>query len=374
MTVTQNRNTIGRSNSLDDGLNLAREGYVFGQNRFEKLDTDAFHTRILGSPVTVMYGGEAASVLHTNTVDTSDDSTDLFTRLMTNDRALLILRSLYMEEWFDAVNEMRGEVVLQDEVRAVLTRVALRWLGIDPNATSVDAESSRVKLEWWARGIIRSTRHELKRRDPNPESVIEEFVERTDDEGRRLSTSVASAQVVDVLQSIVAVSRTIVFAGLASHLRPKWRELFLAGDMRDLENFVHEVRRFYPSTALSGGRVIGDFTWRDHDFVAGDRLLFDSYATHRDERIWDEPGVFMPERFRDWHGDTLTLTPDGVGENRTGIRFAGTRATILLTTQAVQLMTQQTRYNVPKQDLRVSLRKVPTGPESGFVIDRVVRT
>ncbi|HEV7948696.1 MAG TPA: hypothetical protein VGP24_02910, partial [Glaciihabitans sp.] len=200
MTVTQNRNTIGRSNSLDDGLNLAREGYVFGQNRFEILDTDAFHTRILGSPVTVMFGGEAASVLHTNTVDTSDDSPDLFSRLMTNDDALLILRSLYMEEWFNAVNEMRGEVVLQDEVRGILTRVALRWLGIDPDTTNVDAESSRMKLEWWGRGIIRSTRHGLKKRNPNPKSLIEEFVERTGEDGRRLSTSVASAQLVDVLQ------------------------------------------------------------------------------------------------------------------------------------------------------------------------------
>jgi fatty-acid peroxygenase len=39
--------------------------------------------------------------------------------------------------------------------------------------------------------------------------------------------------------------------------------------------------------------------------------------------------------------------------------------------EAVDLLSRATYYEVPPQDLRVSLRRFPAKPESGFVIEAV---
>jgi fatty-acid peroxygenase len=48
--------------------------------------------------------------------------------------------------------------------------------------------------------------------------------------------------------------------------------------------------------------------------------------------------------------------------------------TIDIMRAAVLALAQRIRYEVPEQDLRVSLRRFPAGPASGFVIDAVQHT
>jgi fatty-acid peroxygenase len=99
-------------------------------------------------------------------------------------------------------------------------------------------------------------------------------------------------------------------------------------------------------------------------------VLLDLYGTNHDERLWPEPGRFRPERFRDWAGDPYTLIPQGGGAYETGHRCPGEWLTMGLIREAIRLLSR-TRYEVPDQDLSISLRKMPALPASGFVIANV---
>jgi fatty-acid peroxygenase len=84
--------------------------------------------------------------------------------------------------------------------------------------------------------------------------------------------------------------------------------------------------------------------------------------------LWPEPNRFRPERFRQWPGDPYTLIPQGGGDYLEDHRCAGEPVTIELMRTAVRALTRRIRYDVPPQDLRVSLRHFPAGPASGFRI------
>ncbi|MGH2946921.1 MAG: cytochrome P450 [Solirubrobacteraceae bacterium] len=106
-------------------------------------------------------------------------------------------------------------------------------------------------------------------------------------------------------------------------------------------------------------------------FPRGRRVLLDVCGTNRDARHWDDPDQFRPERFRDWQGDPFTLIPQGGGDHRTGHRCRGEWVTIALTKATVEFLTSSIAYDVPAQDLRVRLSRIPAIPQSGFVIRHV---
>src|SRR5690606_9683065 len=135
----------------------------------------------------------------------------------------------------------------------------------------------------------------------------------------------------------------------------------------------HEVRRFYPFFPFVGARAGGDFEWGGYRIPSGARVLLDLYGTNHDARWWPQPGQFQPERFRDWDGDPFTLIPQGGGDHYAGHRCAGEWLTIALMKTALEFLTTSIRYDVPAQDLRVSLSRMPAAPASGFVMSNVRR-
>lgn len=103
-------------------------------------------------------------------------------------------------------------------------------------------------------------------------------------------------------------------------------------------------------------------------------MLLDIYGTNHDRRIWQEPQAFQPERFRDWDGSAFTLIPQGGGEDHTTThRCAGEWLTIALMERSVRLLTTAMCYEVPPQDLHISLSRMPAIPRSQFVIRNVRR-
>ena len=62
--------------------------------------------------------------------------------------------------------------------------------------------------------------------------------------------------------------------------------------------------------------------------------------------------------------------PGGGGDHHSGHRCAGEWLTIALMTRATRLLAEMS-YEVPPQDLRVSRRKVPALPNSGFAVTNV---
>ena len=134
------------------------------------------------------------------------------------------------------------------------------------------------------------------------------------------------------------------------------------------------MRRYYPFTPLLGARVRVAFTWRGHRFEPGMLVLLDVHGIDHDERLWADPHAFQPERFAHWDGSAFSLVPQGGGEHFDGHRCAGEWLTLeTLKTTALLLATAMT-YEVPAQDLRIDLTRMPTLPASGFLMRQVRAT
>lgn len=390
---------------------LLLDGYRFGSKRFERFGDDMFKTRLAGLPITFVRGAEAAGMFYDGTHFTrqgampptvvhllqdlgSVQSLDgaahlhrkaLFVRLLTDDAQLARMGSIFADQWEQARKHWRGRIVFQDVVIDILARTALEWTGIPLAKTDVVLRSQelaamveyagsigprnwiaqlrRRRTEAWAAELIRGARAE-----GSTDTPLGELAQWSDRAGERLSDEVLAVELLNILRPIVAVARFIVFAALGLHLYPQWDERFRAADFSDLDNFVHEVRRLCPFFPVIAGRARAGFSWQGHAFAAGDRVALDLFATNHDAALWPDPNRFMPERFRDWNGDPNTLIPQGAGDVSRSHRCPGERATIELMRVAVQCLAH-TDFDVPRQNLRVSLRRFPALPRSGFIMD-----
>ena len=116
------------------------------------------------------------------------------------------------------------------------------------------------------------------------------------------------------------------------------------------------------------------FDWRGRRFAKGAWVLLDLYGTNHDARIWGDPEVFRPERFREWDGSAFDFIHQGGGDHHEGYRCAGEWITIELMKVAVRFLTGSMRYDVPEQGLGISLSRMPAVPENRFVISGVRRS
>lgn len=186
-------------------------------------------------------------------------------------------------------------------------------------------------------------------------------------DGQWLAPEIAAVELINLLRPTIAIARFMTFAAMALHGHPQTRAR-LIDDAHYREAFVQEVRRFYPFFPAVAGIARGPFTWRGFPFHAGDRFILDLYGTDHDARSWPEPEVFRPERFLDGHEDAFTLIPQGGGEFERNHRCAGEWLTIAVMKAMLLTLARDIAYEVPSQDLRLKLSRMPTLPESGFMV------
>ena len=411
-----NRNSVARiprDPAFDSSLALLSEGYNFIANRCSRYQSDLFETRLMGRKAICTMGADAAEMFYhpdrftrvqalpitvlllqdIGSVQTLDGDAhrhrkQMFMSLMTP-ASIARLADLTAEQWQARLAQWeRGDqVVLHDEARAILCRAVCQWAATplsDPQAEQrtrefgamIDGAGSvgprnwqaillRMRTERWARGLIAQVR--ARQLHVPDESALHVIAWHQEPDGSLLDLGTAGVELLNLLRPTVAVARFVTFAALALHHYPEWRQR-LQENEDDLECFVQEVRRFYPFFPLVGGRVRQAFDWRGHHFAPGTWVLLDLYGTNHDARIWDDPHTFQPERFRHWDHSPYTFIPQGGGEFESGHRCAGEWITIELMKTAVRLLTRAMRYDVPDQDLRVDLSKMPALPHSGFVI------
>jgi fatty-acid peroxygenase len=168
----------------------------------------------------------------------------------------------------------------------------------------------RGRTERWMRRIVRGIRSgKMQVPKSSAAYLISTF---QDHNGRLLDEKSAAVELINILRPTVANARYIVFAAIALNDHPDWATRLQQSD-DELGLFVDEVRRNYPFIPLIGGRVLKEFTWRNHTFRRKDWVLFDLYGTNHDPHIWANPEVFRPERFRE-----KTIGPYDLVSSRSG--------------------------------------------------------
>lgn len=409
---------IPREETLDSSLALLSEGYTFVSRRYERFRSDVFETRLMLRRAICMMGEEAALEFYVPGRFTRRGGLPMPGLMLLQDfgSALVMdgeahrhrkamLMSLmtpgevgrmvdifeatwrrYMEGW-----EGSGEIVLHGQVEEILCRTACAWAGVPlPEAevrwrtrefvSMIEGAGAvgprnwwghvlRGRTEAWIRQVVKDVRSgELVAREDSPIHVV---ATHRDSDGNLLDVETAAVEVINLLRPTVAVARYVTFSALALHEHPGILDRRSADGGDHIRWFVQEVRRFYPFFPLVGGRVVEPFEWRDHEFEAGEWVLLDLYGTNHDPRTWDDPGVFHPERFRDWTGTPFGFIPQGGGDHLTGHRCAGEWLTIELTVRAVELLTGSMTYEVPPQDLEMKLSRMPAIPRSRFMISEV---
>lgn len=403
---------LPRDRTLDATFALLREGYAFIGNRCNQLGSDVFETRLLGQPAVCMRGPEAARAFYEHPISrTGGLPPPMFTLLQDKGSVAALdgdahhhRKQLFLgllappedgamveiaeSEWELALTRWAraDHVVLLPEVSQVFTRVVCRWAGVplgEPESyersreltAMIDGAGSaglrnlrgqllRHRTERWVRSLVDRVRRGTLQ--PAEDSALATVAAFRDPAGHLLTTEEAAVELINMLRPTVAVARYVAFLALALHHHPE------AADA-PASSVALEVRRYYPFFPSVGGRVREPFSWRGIDFPAGRRVLLDIYGTNRDRTAWQAPDAFRPHRFDDWAGDPFTLIPQGGGDHAEGHRCPGEWATNDLLAQAHQVLTQRIRYDVPEQDLRVRLSRIPAQPESGLVIRDVER-
>ncbi len=406
---------IPTDTSPEGTLGLLADGYEFISKRCRRLGSDAFRTRLLLHPTLCMRGHEAAKLFYDTrrfaraaaaparlrgTLTGSggvqgldgaahDARKAMFLTLM-SDGEMARLADLTRAELRRAARgwEERDRVVLFDALMRVLCRAVCEWAGVPlaedelgtrtaQMAAMIDAPGgigprvvrgriARIRAEAWIERLVEQVRtHEL---EPREAGALAHIARHRDIDGEPLSPHDAAVEILNVLRPTVAVARFLVFAALALHHHPEHVEELRSSGDGAVWRFAQEVRRYYPFFPFAVARSATAFSWRGARIEKGERALLDLYGTDHDERLWEEPYAFRPERFARRSPDAFDLIPQGGGDTLKNHRCAGERPTLMLLQVALEELTRALSYDVPEQDLNVDLARIPAIPRSRFVI------
>ncbi len=390
---------------LDSTAGFLADGYEFGRRRFARVRGDAFRTRLMGRPVIVLFGAEAArrfgdghhfsreralpsTVQHLlqdkGSVQTLQDDQhhhrkSLFIEVL-RPAQLERLRAAFAAEWREALSNAHGAPIAVADASAIaLTRAILAWSGIPPERVHTDrlsehlvamidnaaklgpshwrARLMRRRTERWAAQVIEAVR--AGRMPVASDAPIAALARHTDATGHPLALDIAAVELLNLLRPTVAVSRFLAFTALALIEHPEWCTRIRDG--ADVAWFVNEVRRTAPFFPVVGGTARSPFEWRGGRIAAGDWVLLDLWATNHDPRSWTAPDHFEPDRFAGWSGDVNTLIPQGAGSLEEDHRCPGEGATITLMGEFARSFCAG-EVHVPEQDFTVDRRRFPAMP------------
>ncbi|GIG89291.1 cytochrome P450 [Plantactinospora endophytica] len=400
----------------DNTLRLAVEGYGWLPNLRRREGTEVVQTRLLGGRAVALCGPEAARFFYDEqhlrrhgavpgavqatlfgrgAVHTLDGAAHrhrkaVFTSLL-DPEGITNLQRYATAAWDETVAGWPSwqPVVLFDEVSRVLARAVCRWVGVplaEPDVAPVAADmvamvdgfgtfgprhlrarQARSRRERWLAELVDEVRQ--GRRAADSGSAVDLIAGYRDADGERLDPRLAAVEIINLVRPTVAVCWYVAFAAHALHRWPDLRARLRSGSPDYVTAFGHEVRRFYPFAPFVAGRAVRDLAWRDVPIPAGTLVLLDLYGQNHDPDLWPDPYVFDPERFLGREIGAFELVPQGGGDPRTGHRCPGETTTVALL-GALSGRLAELDYEVPEQDLGISLRRVPTRPRSGFVLVR----
>ncbi|MDJ0385601.1 cytochrome P450 [Streptomyces sp. G-G2] len=374
-------------------------------------------TRLLGRPTIALHGPEAIvffydeqnirrtsalpePVLDTlfgrGAVHTLDGAAHrvrkaLFLALLKDGAGVAALADHVAVHWSEAVGRWADgrRVVLFDEAALILARSVCAWTGVPlsddacwqmaedctamvdgfatPGPRHLRARAARARQEEALAALVRVAREGEEPAYDNG-TAFEAVAWHRDADGRLLDPHTAAVELLNIIRPTVAVAWFASFAAHALHRWPVHQELLRKdGDGQYARAFAHEVRRFYPFAPFVGGLAATDLTWQGETIAKDTLVLLDLYGHHHDPELWHSPYRFDPQRFAGREPDADELIPQGGGDPARGHRCPGEDITVaLLATLTAKLAGLD--FDVPEQDLTISLSRVPTRPRSGFVL------
>ncbi|MGX1478517.1 UNVERIFIED_CONTAM: fatty-acid peroxygenase [Streptomyces canus] len=401
---------------VDSSLAVLAKGYAWLPDRRRRADGPLVRARVMGQHAVALHGPEAVRffydeghvergtalpgpVLSTlfghGAVHTLDGQPhrvrkDMFLSLLTGPEAVTGVVECVAAVWDEAVESWpdRPSVVLFDEASRVLTRGVCEWAGIhldDADEVARDlvamvdgfatpgprhwrARRARARCEAWLGRLVEDVREGAATAPAG--SVLDAVVRHRDADGGFLDPHIAAVELLNVIRPTVAVCWFVAYAGHALRARPDVRERLREDDPSYAVAFAHELRRFYPFAPFLGGRAVTDLEWRGEPIPSGTLILLDLYGQNHDPALWDEPYAFHPDRFLDRQPHRDELVPQGGGDRTTGHRCPGEDITIALL-RALGPRLARLEYDVPEQDLRIPLNRMPSRVRSGLVIRSV---
>ncbi|MFC2947469.1 cytochrome P450 [Virgibacillus sediminis] len=420
MRLLVKTDSLSREKGIDHSFALMREGYNFIPDRRRSFQSDIFETRLLGRRAICMGGKEAAELFYDNDKfkrsgaapgmvrktllgDKSVQNLDgdmhynrkkMFMSLMTTDR-LAVMDQITTEQWEAALDRWleKKEVVLYEEAKELMLRIACKWAGVplwshevslrrDDVASMFEgagslgprhwkARKGRARSEKWIGSLVEKVRSgEL---DPPEQTALHTISLYRDVNGELLDTHTAAEEVLNIIRPMVAIAIYINFTALAVHQYPEETKKLESGDEKQNLMFVQEVRRYYPFFPFQAAKVKQDFTWKGFTFRKNDLVLMDFYGTNHDPKQWDNPQVFNPERFADWEENPFDFVPQGGGDYNMGHRCAGEWVTVQVMQISLEYLVNKMAYHVPLQDLSYSMVRFPTVSNSKFIINKIGR-
>lgn len=402
----------------DSTLALALEGYRFILNRCDRYETDIFQTRLLFEKVICFRGGAAAKVFYdtekfsrkgaapkrvqkTLTGEGGVQGLDgavhrqrkqIFMSLMTPEH-IAQLEDLTQQQWREYAQkwQQQDRVVLFDEAEELLCRAVCTWSGIPLSEAEVkqrtwalstmisgsgrigpkhwQARRARQQAERWMIDLLEKIR--AGKMEVSANSAAYAFAWHRNSDGALLDKQIAAVDLLNVLRPTVAIGRYITFAALALHEHPDCHQQLKESGANYANLFTQEVRRFYPFFPFAAAQVRHEFEWQGYRFPQGTKVLLDLYGTNHAPDLWEQPEAFRPERFSEWQSNSFDFIPQGGGDHYANHRCAGEWITIQLVERALDFLVNAIEYQVPPQNLSFSLSKMPTVPNSRFVISRV---
>lgn len=400
---------------------IALKGYSYFYEQFVQKKTDILQTRLFLKKAIVMRGERAAEIFYDKDLFIRKEATPkrfqktllgeggvqgldgtehthrkkMFMDVM-NEDSLDRLEDFFEEHLERAIGnwEKQQEISFFEEIEEVLLRASCDWVGVPLREKEVEkhrgelsqmidgaggfgarhhkARKARRSAEKWIMKLVAEKRKKEKR-SPGT-SILSQFSFHRDLNGKLLKKRIVAVEILNLIRPIVAIARYITFAALALHEHPQYHER-LKKDTGKLDlYFVQEVRRFYPFFPFVAARVKEEFEWNGIKFPKNRRVLLDLYATQHHEDIWPNPGAFYAERFATWNGSAFNFIPQGGGDFIKNHRCAGEWITINLTRLALDHLVARMEYEVPDQDLKIDLSRIPAIPKSHFKMQNIRRS
>ena len=409
---------IPRDHGLDHTYSMLRDPYRFISRRCREHGADVFEARIMLRPTICMTGREAAEVFYDpkrfmrrgaamlriqeslfgrGGVQTLDEAEHqhrkrFFLDILSPERMAKLVEAVG-KQWHAFIHRWSSapRVELYGELHELLTRAVCTWAGVPLREADIPertreltamfdsagavgpphwaARAARNRAEMWIMALIDSIRSGVY---PAPEgSAAQRIAWFRDPRGALLDSRIAAVELLNVLRPTVAVSVYITHCAVALHCHPHARGPLERGGDRERTLFAQEVRRFYPFFPAATARVRERFEWHGYVFPRGRRVLLDLYGINHDERIWESPEEFRPERFAHTVPDLFDLVPQGGGNHRQHHRCPGEDLTLSLMKQATHMLVDLMSYDVPAQDLTIDYSRLPALAKSRFLMTNV---